>query len=66
VAAVYVDYRWGFIDKTGKFVVKPNLAEADGFQNGLASVTVAVDFKFVPAYIDKTGKVVWKEEAENK
>ena len=48
-----INGKWGFIDKTGKWVIKPQFEKVSIFQkNGLASVTMNEKFGF----IDKTGK----------
>lgn len=50
---VQADKKWGYIDRTGNFVVQPQYEWADRFSQGLAPVKV--DGKF--GYIDKTGKM---------
>jgi len=50
------DGKWGYIDNTGRIVIKPQFDEARDFSEGLARVTI--DGKF--GYIDKTGKYVWE------
>jgi hypothetical protein len=63
--------RYGFIDKTGKIVIKPVYRWAEGFQNGLAQISTSKqiwDFKGTEffgfesnlGYIDKTGKIIWQ------
>jgi hypothetical protein len=47
----------GFIDKTGKVVIKIDYEYADDFENGLAQVCEQVINTC--GYIDKTGKVIW-------
>lgn len=48
---------WGYIDKTGKYVIEPMFTyEPGGFHSGLARVR---DKSGKDHYIDKTGKVVW-------
>jgi hypothetical protein len=47
--------KYGFIDKTGKFVINPQFDEVSGFMEGLCSVRVGDKL----GYIDKTGKDVW-------
>ena len=49
-----VDYKYGYIDKTGKIIIKPQFNDAGGFFEGLASVIIG-DKR---GYIDKTGKIV--------
>jgi hypothetical protein len=50
--------KWGYIDRTGKFIIRPQFDEALNmeFSNGLARVKI--DGKW--GYINKTGKFVWK------
>lgn len=55
--------KFGFIDKTGKFVVPPifpcpNFEWTSKFKNGLALATAEKNATFVFGYIDKTGKFV--------
>jgi WG containing repeat len=45
--------KWGFIDKTGKIVIKPKFEEVSSFENGLAYVNKQ-------GYIDQTGRFIWK------
>ena len=45
---------YGFINKTGKIVIKPQFEEAESFSEGLAPVMI--DKKY--GYINKTGKTV--------
>ncbi len=63
--------RYGFIDKTGKIIIKPVYRWAENFHNGLAKISTGKqvwDFEgtenlgFEPnlGYIDKTGKVIWQ------
>jgi hypothetical protein len=46
---------WGYIDRTGHFVIKPQFRNAEPFYHGLAKVNAG--------YIDKTGRLVWKQPA---
>jgi hypothetical protein len=46
--------RYGYIDKTGKFVIQLKYLGADSFSNGYASVTT----KEGETYIDKAGKML--------
>jgi len=46
--------KYGFIDKSGKFVIKPQFDSAESFSEGLA----AVGMNSKNGYIDKTGKLV--------
>lgn len=64
LAAVLVDKKWGFIDKTGKLVIQPKypvhydtaLTATYTFKDGLAIVSLNDKV----GYIDKTGKEVTK------
>jgi len=47
-----VSKKWGFIDKNGSMVIKPEFDKAESFSEGLAAV--AVNGKW--GYIDKAGK----------
>ena len=46
---------WGYIDKTGKMVIKPQFLEAGTFNEGIAVVGVVIDGKKVFGYIDNSG-----------
>lgn len=48
--------RYGFIDKTGKIVIKPEFDYVGPFSEGLAVVWIGNKY----GYIDKTGKYIWK------
>ena len=53
---------WGFIDKSGREVIKPTFAGVSLFHNGLARMESGSLFKGLKTiYIDKKGRVVWKE-----
>lgn len=54
---VLKDNKIGFIDKTGKVVIKTEYQYANDFENGLAQVCEQVINTC--GYIDKTGKVIW-------
>lgn len=62
--------KYGFIDKTGKFTIKPVLEWADSFNGDLAKVyvrpneTTQGNDGFIEGYINKQGGLVWSEEAE--
>lgn len=78
LALVFVKGKYGFIDKMGKFVIKPQFTKAESFSEGLAVVkiggavrepsfgmqnitTTIADTDY--AYVDKTGKIVFKIKA---
>src|SRR5262249_14998357 len=52
LAAAEIGDKWGYIDKTGEFVIPPQYEVAKKFSEGLAAVKIDGKFKF----IDKTGK----------
>ena len=54
LVAVKVKKRYGFIDRNGKFVIKPQFDYADNFSEGLASVRIGCNYGF----IDTKGKIV--------
>lgn len=56
-----IESRFGYIDKTGRFVIAPTFTEAGDFHNGLARVKVGNKYGF----IDKTGKIVIKPQFKN-
>lgn len=48
---------WGYINRSGQFVIKPQFQQAKPFYHGLAQVVS--DGKL--AYIDQSGHTVWKQ-----
>src|SRR5580765_4452613 len=46
--------KWGYIDKTGKVVIKPQFKAAEGFSDGIGLVWT--DYK-TRACVDNTGKI---------
>ncbi len=50
------DEKWGFVDKSGYFVIKPQFDWASNFSEGLAAVMVGNKYGF----IDETGAIVIK------
>ena len=55
-AGVAGESKYGFIDKTGKMVIKPQFNYAESFSEGLAAVSSEMGDQ--NGYIDKTGKVI--------
>lgn len=51
-----IDGEWGFVDKTGKFVIEPQFFDAGDFSEGLARITNDGCVDGMSGYIDKTGK----------
>lgn len=60
LAVAEKDKLFGYIDKTGKFVIEPKYLTAYPFYQGLAKVELRLDVRTIPAivYIDKSGKTV--------
>ena len=56
--AVKVNNKWGFIDSTGKFVIKPKFNSADNFNEGLALIKENNKYGF----INKTGEYIVKPQ----
>ena len=57
LAAVEIENKWGYIDRTGIMVIEPrDFKSVDEFSNGLAKVKTE-DGK---GYINKQGDIVWK------
>jgi hypothetical protein len=55
-----IEGKWGFIDKSGKFVISPQFDEAYNFRAGVAQVRIghgAVEERI--GYINKAGKFIW-------
>ncbi len=61
VASAAPGEKWGFIDKTGNFVIEPAYDECGPFSGGLAGVKVGDRWGF----IDKTGELVVKASYDN-
>jgi hypothetical protein len=49
---------YGFIDKTGKVVIKPEFWQVNQFNGGLAFVS----YENGVGYIDKTGNSIWRDK----
>ena len=56
-----MNYKYGYIDKSGKEVVKPQFDMASSFYEGLACIKQGDQYGF----IDKTGKMVINPQFEN-
>jgi hypothetical protein len=56
LAAVRVESKWGYIDKTGKFVIEPQFVGAGPFSEGLAAVSSS-DFLSVARALDTEATV---------
>ncbi|MEJ7577285.1 MAG: WG repeat-containing protein [Pyrinomonadaceae bacterium] len=55
---VVLNGKIGFIDKSGRVVIKPQFSVIDDFSEGLALVSWGSDYGF----IDETGKVIAKPQ----
>ncbi|HEY7159741.1 MAG TPA: WG repeat-containing protein [Acidobacteriota bacterium] len=56
LAAMKIKGKFGFIDRTGKFVIQPKYDVADIFTEGLARVAIKKGEKYLWGFIDKSGK----------
>lgn len=54
--------KWGYVNKSGKYIINPQFAEATTFENGLA-VVQSMDGKY--GFIDKKGKFVINPQFDN-
>jgi hypothetical protein len=63
LALIQIGSSLGYIDKTGKIVINPQFKMAFPFYGGLAMVFFRSGNKDM-AYIDKEGKIVWRETKE--
>jgi len=55
--------KWGYIDKSGVFVIEPVYFQVEPFHNGLAKVYLydsSVPNPDSYAYIDKKGAIIWE------
>ena len=59
VGSLHPSYTWGYINRTGEYVVEPKYSEADGFSEGLAAVRQPND-KYI--FIDRKGKRAIRRE----
>jgi hypothetical protein len=50
--------KWGFVNKSGSYVIKPLYDDVGQFHNGIALVKLGPKER----YIDTTGKTVWQEK----
>ena len=58
------DDMWGYIDKSGRFVINPMFSiEPGSFYNGYAWVKDKAGKNY---FIDKTGKFIWEESANDR
>lgn len=55
LAGVEVGDKYGYVDKTGQYVINPQFDAAFPFNEGLAMVNIGGKI----GYIDKTGKYIW-------
>ncbi|PGH40624.1 MAG: hypothetical protein CRN43_01930, partial [Candidatus Nephrothrix sp. EaCA] len=58
LAPVQIGNKWGYIDKNGKRVIKPQFEDAWEFQEGLARIQLGGKYGF----IDKNGEIVIKPQ----
>jgi len=58
LAVIKVDNKWGYIDKTGKYIIEPRFVTAWNFSEGLAIAELGGKL----GYIDRTGEFVIKPQ----
>ena len=58
MAAVKVNGLWGFIDRSGQIVIRPQFVDAGMFREGLAPVAVQGPRKRAYGFIDRSGRFV--------
>lgn len=56
VAAVKIDGKWGYVDKSGKIVISPQFVYAGQFKSGLAAVALKKFDKRIYGFIKKDGQ----------
>lgn len=56
-AAVLINDKWGFIDRSGNIIIDPQFVEVAYFSNGLCAVIIDENERLW-AYIDKQGEIV--------
>lgn len=52
--------QWGYMDRSGNWVIGPEFQQADPFINGVAAVVLGGQ----RVYIDKTGKILWRQDRQ--
>ncbi|AZN41916.1 WG repeat-containing protein [Paenibacillus albus] len=61
--------RYGYIDRTGKFAIKPTMEWAEPFSGDLAKVILTSEddrkTPIVYAYVNRKGKIVWVDQSTN-
>ena len=58
LAPVSIEYWFGYIDLTGKFVIPPQWEWAEPFKDGYATVTYEAEDKYCNAWINHDGVIV--------
>jgi hypothetical protein len=58
LAAVSINDKLGYVDKSGKVAIEPQFSQADAFTGGIARVML-LNSKL--AYIDESGRFIWRE-----
>jgi hypothetical protein len=59
LAVVSIGGKFGYIDKSGKFVINPQWDSALNFDKGVAEVWLTQP-KYKKGYINKQGKYLWQ------
>ena len=58
LVAAAKDNKWGYVDRTGQWVIRPQFERADDFYKGLAAVAIKKGGQVKYGFIDKQGKFV--------
>lgn len=58
LASVKMNGKWGYIDRTGQFVIRPQFAHAGIFKEGLAPAAIKNGRRPKYGFIDRTGRFV--------
>ena len=56
----FADGKWGYVDRSGNWVIQPQFNMVDNFKDGIASVMIGNKW----GWIDKTGKIVIEPQFE--
>ena len=62
LAAVEINGKYGFIDKTGQMIIQPQYSFAQPASSGLVKVYTGDFSDGNISYIDLSGKVIWPHE----
>ena len=58
LALVKINNKYGYVDKSGKFAIKPQFSYAQSFRDGFAMVCEEKEGKHICGFINQKGKVI--------